>query len=149
MKKMKKFEGGGLSEAGVDAGLEKMMRDYEASSYEKKRKPLPADDISSESKIPRPNLTDRVKEALGTAKDEYVRGVKRVGQTLGIAKDENKYEDKARMESIRQAVRNEQAIEGARQALRNKEVNNKKAGGKISSASKRADGCAIRGKTRA
>jgi len=132
MKKMKKFADGGLSKAGVDAGFEKMMRDMEASSYEKKRKSLPADDISSESKVPRPNLTDRAKGALGAVKDEYMRGVKRIGQDLGIAKDENQYEDKTRMESIRQAV------------------NNKKAGGVIkSSASKRADGCAIRGKTRA
>jgi hypothetical protein len=84
-----------------------------------------------------------------TVVDELSRGAKRIGQDLGIAKDENQYEDKARMDSIRQAVKNEQAIEGARQVLRNKEVNNKKAGGKISSASSRADGCAIRGKTRA
>ena len=131
MKKMKKFETGGLSKAGADAGFEKMMREMEASSYEKKRKPLPADDISPESKVPRPNLTDRAKGALGAVKDEYMRGVKRIGQDLGIAKDENKYEDVARMDSIRQAVKN------------------KKAGGKISSASKRADGCAVRGKTRA
>ena len=93
-----------------------------------------------------------------TVVDELSRGVKRIGQDLGITKDENQYEDKARMGSIRQAVRNAQAIESGRQALRDKEANNKKTGGKISSyksggsvssASKRADGCAIRGKTRA
>lgn len=67
-----------------------------------------------------------------TVVDEISRGVKRIGQDLGITKDENQYEDKARMDSIRKAV------------------NSKKAGGVIrSSASKRADGCAIRGKTRA
>jgi len=140
--KTKKYDMGGLAEAGLEAGLDK---------YEKKKKPLPADNISSESKVPRPNLTDRVKEALGTAKDEYVRGVKRIGQDLGIAKDKNQYEDKARMESINQAVRNGQAIEGARQALRNKDKENSmgyKKGGKVSSASKRGDGCAAKGKTK-
>jgi hypothetical protein len=142
MKKMKKYDMGGLAEAGLEAGLDE---------YEKKKKALPADNISSESKIPRSNLTDRVKGALGTVKDEYMRGVKRIGQDLGIAKDENQYEDKARMNSIRQAVRNGQAIEGARQTLRNKDKENSmgfKKGGKVSSASKRADGCAQRGKTR-
>ena len=134
---------GGLAEAGLEAGLDE---------YEKKKKALPADNISSESKIPRPNLNDRVKGALGAVKDEYMRGVKRIGQDLGIAKDENQYEDKARMNSIRQAVRNGQAIEGARQTLRNKDKENpmgfKKGGSVKSSASKRADGCAQRGKTR-
>jgi hypothetical protein len=86
-----------------------------------------------------------------TVVDELSRGAKRIGQDLGIAKDENQYEDKARMGSIRQAVRNEQAIEGGRQALRNKakKESEYKSGGKVSSASKRADGCAIRGKTKA
>jgi hypothetical protein len=145
MKKMKKYDMGGLAEAGLEAGLDE---------YEKKKKALPADNISSESKIPRPNLNDRVKGALGAVKDEYMRGVKRIGQDLGIAKDENQYEDKARMGSIRQAVRNEQAIEGARKAMRDKgdvrggSVGYKKGGSVKSSASKRADGCAQRGKTR-
>jgi hypothetical protein len=38
---------------------------------------------------------------------------------------------------------------GANQALGFNAINNMKRGGKVSSASKRADGCAIRGKTRA
>ena len=65
-----------------------------------------------------------------TVVDELSRGVKRIGQDLGITKDENQYEDKARMDSIRKAV------------------NSKKAGGKVSSASSRGDGIAQRGKTR-
>jgi hypothetical protein len=145
MKKMKKFADGGLSQAGLEAGLEKMMREMEASSYEKKKKPLPADDISSESKIPRPNLTDRAKGALGAVKDEYMRGVKRIGQDLGIAKDENQYEDKARMESIRQAVKRGSEYKKGGKV---KSTSSYKSGGKVSSASKRGDGCAVKGKTK-
>jgi hypothetical protein len=146
MKKRKYMADGGLAEA-----EEQMMGKAFGSPYAKKKKPLPGDDISPLSKIPRPNLTDRAKEALGSVKDEYMRGVKRIGQDLGIAKDENQYEDKARMGSIRQAVRNKQAIEGARKAMRDQaeqESGYKKGGSVKSSASKRADGCAVRGKTK-
>ena len=74
------------------------------------------------------DLADRIKNS--TVVDELSRGVKRIGQDLGITKDENQYEDKARMDSIRKAV------------------NSKKAGGKVSSASSRGDGIAQRGKTK-
>jgi hypothetical protein len=102
-------------------------------------------------------IVEPVKKAYNAIKnstvvDELSRGVKRIGQDLGITKDENQYEDKARMDSIRKAVRNEQAIEGGRQALRAKDKKDStdfKKGGKVKSASARADGCAIRGKTRA
>jgi hypothetical protein len=146
MKKRKYMADGGLAEA-----EEQMMGKAFGSPYAKDKKKLPSEDISPLSKIPRPNLTDRAKEKLGTVKDEYMRGVKRIAQDLGIAKDENQYEDKARMGSIRQAVKNEQAIEGARKAMRDRAEEGSmgfKKGGKVSSASKRGDGCAIKGKTR-
>jgi hypothetical protein len=154
MKKMKKYDMGGLAEAGDNAGFEKMMREMEASSYEKKRKPLPADDISPESKVPRPNLIDRAKGALGAVKDEYMRGVKNVGQTLGIAKDENQYIKTPQGERMA----NSDLAKGARNYVRMykegvgmKDKNDKyeyKKGGSVSSASKRADGCAVKGKTK-
>jgi hypothetical protein len=108
--KTKKYDMGGLAEAGLEAGLDK---------YEKKKNPLPADNISSESKIPRANLINRVTDA-----------VKGVGQKLKDNVMGTEEQNKAAQERMDKAK-------------------GKKAGGVIrSSASKRADGCAVKGKTR-
>jgi hypothetical protein len=86
--------------------------------------------------------------------DEIVRGARRVGQDLGIAEDPNKY----KKTPMGEAMTNSDAAKGARNYIRmykeglgmkgkNDEYEYKK-GGKVSSASKRADGCAQRGKTK-
>jgi hypothetical protein len=103
---------GDLAEAGLEAGLDK---------YEKKKNPLPADNISSESKIPRANLINRVTDA-----------VKGAGQRLKDNVMGTEEQNKAAQERMDKAKTKKMAK-----------------GGSVSSASKRADGCAIRGKTRA
>jgi hypothetical protein len=110
---MKKYADGGLSEA-----EEKMMAKGLTNPYEKKKNPLPGDDISPLSKVPRPNIVDRTTEI-----------VKGVGKRL---KDNVMGTEK----------QNKEAAESLRRA-------GYKSGGSVkSSASKRADGCAQRGKTR-
>jgi hypothetical protein len=107
--KTKKYDMGGLAEAGLAAGLDE---------YEKKKKPLPADNISSESKAPRINLTDRISNA-----------VKGAGQRLKDNVMGTEEQNKAAQERMDKAKKMAK-------------------GGSVSSASKRADGCAIKGKTK-
>jgi hypothetical protein len=111
--KTKKYDMGGLAEAGLEAGLE--------DKYEKKKNPLPADNISSVSKVPQPNLADRISNA-----------VKGAGQRLKDNVMGTEEQNKAAQERMDKAKTKKMAK-----------------GGSVSSASKRADGCAIRGKTRA
>lgn len=99
-------------------------------------------------------IVDTLKNAGATAGDEIMRGVRRVGQDLGIAEDPNKYKKTPQGE----AIANSDAAKGARNYVRmykegigmkskNDDYEYKK-GGKVGSASKRADGIAKRGKTR-
>jgi hypothetical protein len=99
-------------------------------------------------------IVDTLKNAGAAAGDEIMRGVRRVGQDLGIAEDPNKYKKTPQGESIA----NSDAAKGARNYVRmykegigmkskNDDYEYKK-GGKVSSASKRADGCCVKGKTR-
>ena len=96
----------------------------------------------------------KVTDFLKDAGDEIVRGARRVGQDLGIAEDPNKYKKTPQGE----AMESSDAAKGARNYVRmykeglgmkgkNDEYEYKK-GGKVSSASKRADGCAVKGKTK-
>jgi hypothetical protein len=92
--------------------------------------------------------------ALKGAGNEIMRGVRRVGQDLGIAKDPNQYKKTPQGE----AIANSDAAKGARNYVRSykeglgmKSKNDeyeKKKGGLIKTASSRADGIAQRGKTR-
>jgi hypothetical protein len=99
-------------------------------------------------------IIDTLKNAGAAAGDEIMRGVRRVGQDLGIAEDPNKYKKTPQGE----AIANSDAAKGARNYVRmykegigmkskNDDYEYKK-GGKVSSASKRADGCCVKGKTR-
>jgi hypothetical protein len=96
----------------------------------------------------------KVTDFLKDAGEEIVRGARRVGQDLGIAEDPNKYKKTPQGE----AIASSDAAKGARNYVRmykeglgmkakNDEYEYKK-GGKVSSASKRADGCAVKGKTK-
>jgi hypothetical protein len=93
--------------------------------------------------------------AKGGVLDELERGVRRVGQDLNIAEDPNKYGktklgEKIANSDFAKGVRNYVRLqkEGMGMRAKNDEFEKKK-GGMIKSASSRADGCAIRGKTRA
>jgi hypothetical protein len=99
-------------------------------------------------------IIDTLKDAGATAGNEIMRGVRRVGQDLGIAEDPNKYKKTPQGE----AIANSDVAKGARNYVRmykegvgmkgkNDDYEYKK-GGKVSSASKRADGIAQKGKTR-
>lgn len=96
-----------------------------------------------------------IKKATGGVLDELERGVRRVGQDLGIAEDPNKYGktklgEKIANSDIAKSARNYVRLqkEGVGMKAKNDEYEKKK-GGVIKSASARADGCAVRGKTRA
>ena len=135
MAKTKKYAFGGDVEGGLEEAIMSM-----------KRKPLPSESISDKEKVPRENLIDSAKRGIKSAADEYMRGAKRIGQDLGIAKDENQYEDKARMENFRRGINEERMKQAVKRASAGSEGYKK--GGKVSSASSRADGCAQRGKTK-
>jgi len=96
-----------------------------------------------------------IRGALKGAGEEVMRGVRRVGQDLGIAKDPNQYKKTPQGE----AIANSDAAKGARNYVRaykeglgmkskNDEYEKKKGGVVKSKASKRADGIAQRGHTR-
>jgi hypothetical protein len=127
---MKKYEGGGLAEA-----EEQMMGERLMSPYAKKKKPLPGDDISTLSKAPRPNLAERTTDL-----------VKRAGKRL----TDNVMGTKAQREAAeadekRRARANPEGNEAKFRKMMDKDF---KKGGMVSSASKRADGCATKGKTK-
>jgi hypothetical protein len=92
--------------------------------------------------------------ALKGAGNEIMRGVRRVGQDLGISQDPNQYKKTPQGE----AIANSDAAKGARNYVRaykeglgiksKNDQYEKKKGGLIKTASKRADGIAQRGKTR-
>ena len=97
---------------------------------------------------------EQLGSGIRVAGDEIMRGVRRIGQDLGIAKDPNQYKKTPQGE----AIANSDAAKGARNYVRmykeglgmkgkNDEYEKKK-GGVIKSASSRADGIAKKGKTR-
>jgi hypothetical protein len=96
-------------------------------------------------------IIDTLKNAGATAGDEIMRGVKMVGRDLGLNKGEESYIPKERI--IRSADKKNFAGTDTQGNLRmgsiktEKEEGYKK-GGKVGSASKRADGIAQKGKTR-
>jgi hypothetical protein len=87
--------------------------------------------------------------------DELSRGVRRVGQDLGIAEDTNQYKktpqgEKMANSDVAKGARNYVRLQKEGMGVKSKnDEYEKKKGGVIKSASARADGCAVRGKTRA
>jgi hypothetical protein len=131
--KKRKYEAGGLA----DALDEKMGKDM-ANPYDPAKKKLPSESISPLDKAPRANLVDRATEA-----------VKGAGQRL----KDNIMGTKAQNEAAEAREKAQaKADPNSNQAKFRKMMGKDefKSGGAVrSSASKRADGCAIRGKTRA
>lgn len=130
MKKAKRYADGGLSDAGSDAGLEKLKRlglQPGTSDYRLGQKTLRSGKTAQELDDLLPS-----REKIGTA----LRG-------------------KLDPETVMDAMNPSGAISRrASNALKDIKTPKSydesfKKGGKVSSASKRADGCAIRGKTRA
>ena len=94
-------------------------------------------------------ILDKLTDAGNTAKDEFMRGVRMVGRDLGLSKSDEYYIPKERV--IRSEDKKHFAGTDTQGNLRMGEIKNEeeyKKGGKVSSASKRADGIAQRGKTR-
>lgn len=96
-------------------------------------------------------VLEKLKDAGNLASDEFMRGVRMVGRDLGLSKSDEYYIPKERV--IRSEDKKHFAGTDTQGNLRmggiksEKEEEYKK-GGKVSSASKRADGIAQRGKTR-
>lgn len=131
--KKRKYAEGGLSDA-----EEKMMAKGLANPYDPAKKKLPSESISPLEKTPRANLVDRATAA-----------VKGVGQRLKdnvMGTKEQNAAAEAREKAQAKADPNSNQAK-FRKMMGKDEF---KSGGSVrSSASKRADGCAIRGKTRA
>lgn len=132
MKKMKKYAVGG----GIDDAL--------SGSYEKKRKPLPSETIEENK---------RAKEINESVKDTIVGGM--AGIPGAIAALGKRLKDNVMGTEEQNRMAEEREIERARKNPEGNEAKFRRAtgkpfssGGKVSSASKRADGCAIRGKTK-
>ena len=132
--KAKRYEEGGLAEA-----ESKMMAERLANPYSKDKKKLPSEDISPLQKEPRKNLLD---DATDTVKSIG----KRLKDNVMGTKEQNAAADAAEK---RRAKANPEGNEAKFRKMMGKDDGFKSGGSVRSSASKRADGCAIRGKTRA
>jgi len=132
--KAKRYQDGGLAEA-----EDKMMAERLANPYAKDKKKLPSEDISPLEKEPRKNALDSATDA--------VKGLgKRLKENVMGTKEQNAAADAAEK---RRAKANPEGNEAKFRKLIGKDDEFKSGGSVRSSASKRADGCAIRGKTRA
>jgi hypothetical protein len=131
---MKKYENGGLAKA----ESEKMGKDL-TNPYSSDKKKLPSEDISPLDKAPKSNLVDRV--------TDVVKGAgKRLKDNVMGTKEQNM---KAEADEKRRAQANPEGNEAKFRKMMGKKDEFKSGGAVRSSASKRADGCAIRGKTKA
>ena len=132
MAKPKKYESGGLSEA----------EKYEDKSS--KRKPLPSETIKE---------NENAKATNESIKDVIVGGIAGAPgaiASLGKRAYENVMGTKAQNEAAdaREKARARANPSGPEAKFRDAIGAEYKKGGKVSSASKRADGCAVRGKTK-
>jgi hypothetical protein len=130
--KSKRYAEGGLAEAELQQ-MGKVLGGLP------KKKNLPSEDISPLDKEPKDNLVDRVTDA--------VKGAgKRLKDNVMGTKEQNAAADAAEK---RRAKANTEGNEAKFRKMMGKDDEFKSGGSVRSSASKRADGCAIRGKTRA
>jgi len=132
--KKSRYAEGGLADA-----EEKMMAKGLTNPYDSAKKKLPSESISPMDKAPRANLVDRVSEAVKGA------GQRLKDNVMGT-KEQNM---KAEADEKRRAQANPEGNEAKFRKMIGKKDEFKSGGSVRSSASKRADGCAIRGKTRA
>jgi hypothetical protein len=143
MKKRKYMAGGDIDHLGVE-------------EYEKKvRKPLPSETIKENTKAKETN--EGVKKAIIAGATGIPGAVVAAGKRVY----ENVMGTPAQNKKAAEEMKDygpEQKFQAMKRSVMGKDEEGKKAGGKISayksggkvsSASKRADGCAIRGKTRA
>ena len=129
--KAKKYEEGGLAKAEEAKKL--------TNPYSSEKKKLPSEDISPLDKTPKSNLVDRV--------TEVVKGAgQRLKDNVMGTKEQNEAAEAAEK---RRAKSNPEGNEAKFRKMMGKKDEFKSGGSVRSSASKRADGCAIRGKTRA
>jgi hypothetical protein len=132
--KAKRYESGGLADA-----EEKMMAKGLTNPYDPDKKKLPSESISPLDKEPRANLVDRAAAAVKGA------GQRLKDNVMGT-KEQNAAAEAAEK---RRAKANPEGNEAKFRKMMGKDDDFKSGGSVRSSASKRADGCAIRGKTRA
>jgi len=135
-KRMKKFESGGIASA-----ADKYSKEYEPV---KKRKPLPSETIKEDKNA------KAVNEGVRDTIIETVKGAPAAAMAVGKKLYENVMGTKAQNEAAdaREAARARANPEGNEAKFRDFMGKEYKKGGKVSSASKRADGCAQRGKTK-
>jgi hypothetical protein len=131
--KKSKYAEGGLADA-----EEKEMAKGLTNPYESAKKKLPSESISPMDKAPRANLVDRATEAVKGAGQRLKDNVMGTKEQNAAAEAREKAQAKADPNSNQAKFRKMMGKDEF------------KSGGAVrSSASKRADGCAIRGKTRA
>ena len=135
-KRTKKFESGGLSSA-----LDKYSPEGEEV---KKRKPLPSETIKEDKRA------KAVNEGVRDTAIEAIKGAPAAAMALGKKVYENVMGTKAQNEAAdaREAARARANPEGNEAKFRDFMGKEYKKGGKVSMASKRGDGCAVRGKTK-
>jgi hypothetical protein len=133
--KAKRYEQGGAVMAEAMGEIPDMGKMGSGSG---KKKNLPSEDISPLQKEPRKNLID-------SAKDTVKSAGKRLKDNVMGTKEQNM---KAEADEKRRAKENPEGNEAKFRKMMGKK-DEFKSGGSVSSASKRADGCAIRGKTKA
>lgn len=148
----------------TDDDLERARQDDRARKEKEARKKAEQEEKES-NEGPRKAVGEAIGKAVDYVKkapEELMRGVRRVGQDLGIAEDTTQYKKTPQGErmansDIAKGARNEVRLhkEGMGMRAKNDEFEKKKGGaikmakgGSVSSASKRADGIAQRGKTK-
>lgn len=134
MKKAKKYEAGGS----VGGGLSESLAD------QKKRKPLPSETIKEDKKA------KQVNEVIKSGIVGGLAGIPGAVAAMGKRLKDNVMgtEEQNRIAEEREIERARKNPEGNEAKFRDAMGLPYKAGGKVSSASKRADGCAVRGKTK-
>lgn len=141
MKKMKKYNNGGDVET---AGLEEIQK-YKDQYAGPKRKPLPSETIKE----------DKNAKAINENVKEVITGGATAGPVGMLGSLAKRLKDNVMGTEAQNAAAEEREKARARANPKGNEAKFRdfvgkeyKSGGKVSSASKRADGCAVRGKTR-
>ena len=141
MKKIKKYDVGGTVD---EAGLEEILK-YKDQYTLPRRKPLPSETIKEDKRAKA--INEGVKEAITSGAAAGPVGMlgslaKRLKDNVMGTEEQN---IAAEAREIERARRNPEGMEAKFRKATGKPF---KSGGKVSSASKRGDGCCVKGKTK-
>lgn len=137
MRKMKKYAVGG----GIETASPEEIQKYKDQYAGPKRKPLPSETIKEDKRAK--DLNEDVKDSIMGGPQGVISALARRLKNNVMGSDEQNAAAEAREKARARA--NPEGNEAKFRRMMGEEY---KAGGKVSSASKRADGCAQRGKTR-